>query len=40
MTIHVSKSVTAHEGSNNKKLEDIGTITVKQYQEVLKNILY
>ena len=23
-----------------KKLEDIGTITVKQYQEVLKNILY
>ena len=27
-------------GSNNKKLEDIGTITVKQYQEVLKNILY
>ena len=23
-----------------KKLEDIGTITAKQYQEVLKNILY
>lgn len=23
-----------------KKIEDIGTITIKQYQEVLKNMLY